>query len=338
MKSARGKRSGTDGMATMGEQARAGTTPPAAGRPTGTVLRVTVPASSANLGPGFDCFGLALSLFNEIVVDLERVGGVQHIGRDAEILASQENLVQTAMTVYSQATGRLLPAHGLTLYNKIPTTRGLGSSAAAIVAGLVAANMLAGEPLTREELMDLAGTMEGHGDNVGAALYGGFVVSLHDGHRFRALPVPVADDLRAVVFVPENLLSTAKARAVLPHQLSMADAVHNIGRAALLTVALQQQRYDLLATGMEDRLHQPYRTPLIDGLVELMGEACAAGAYGACLSGAGPSLLALADRDQAVVVAAALARAAHERGSSGEVLQLDICRGGVQVAWEATDN
>jgi homoserine kinase len=176
--------------------------------------------------------------------------------------------------------------------------------------------------------------MEGHGDNVGAALYGGMVVSVFDGQRYRAVPVPVADDLRAVVFVPEKLLSTAAARAVLPASLSMADAIHNIGRAALLTVALQQRRYDYLATGMEDRLHQPYRAPLVDGLVELMEVAKAAGAYGASLSGAGPSMLALADRDQAVVVAAALARAAHERGASGEVLQLDICRTGVQATWD----
>lgn len=297
-------------------------------------LRVRVPASSANLGPGFDCFGLALALFNEVILDLTAEPGVQHVGRDAAVLATQENLVQTAMEVYTRATGLCLPAHGMTLVNQIPTTRGLGSSAAAIVAGLVAANTLAGEPLGIDELMHLAGEMEGHGDNVGAALYGGLVVSINDGGRYRAIAIPVGDDLRAVVYVPENLLSTAAARAVLPKALTMADAVHNIGRAALLTVAIQQRRYDYLAAGMGDRLHQPYRAPLVEGLAELMEVAVTAGAYGACLSGAGPSLLALADPDQGMVVAAALARAAHERGSSGEVLQLDICRTGAQAIWE----
>jgi homoserine kinase len=303
-------------------------------RPTSR-LRVKVPASSANLGPGFDCLGLALSLFNEVVIDPAAAPGVQYLGRDAEVLATQENLVLTAMEHFRRATGRAVPPAALTLNCSIPTTRGLGSSAAAIVAGLVAANALTGAPLTAADLMHLAGEMEGHGDNVGAALYGGMVVSVFDGGRYLAIPVPVADDLRAVVFVPEKLLSTAQARAVLPAHLSMADAVHNIGRAALLTVALQQRRYEFLGVGMEDRLHQPYRAPLVDGLAELMAVARAAGAYGACLSGAGPSLLALADPDQAVVVAAALARAAHERGASGEVLQLDICRTGAQAHWEA---
>jgi homoserine kinase len=297
-------------------------------------LRVKAPASSANLGPGFDCLGLALSLFNEVTIDLDGEPGVQFVGRDAEVLATQENLVLTAMDVFARATGQTAPPAAMTMACSIPTTRGLGSSAAAIVTGLVAANALAGEPLTPADLMHLAGEMEGHGDNVGAALYGGMVVSVYDGRRYTAIPVPVADDLRAVVFVPEKLLSTSAARAVLPKSLSMADAVHNIGRAALLTIAFQQRRYEFLAAGMEDRLHQPYRAPLVDGLEDLMAVARAAGAYGACLSGAGPSLLALADPDQAVVVAAALARAAHERGASGEVLQLDICRSGAQAVWE----
>lgn len=299
-----------------------------------TRLRVQVPASSANLGPGFDCFGLALLLFNEIIVDLDASPSVTHLGRDAELLATQENLVQSAMRVFERETGYLVPPHGLTLLNKIPTTRGLGSSAAAIVAGLVAANMVTGERLNQADIMHLAAAMEGHGDNVGAALYGGFVVSIHEQGRFLAITIPVADELRAVVFVPENLLSTTKARGVLPKTLSMADAVHNIGRAALLAVALQQRRYEHLGLGMDDRLHQPYRMPLVDGLTEMMAVARSAGAYGACLSGAGPSMLALADRDQAVVVAAALARAAREHGRSGEVHQLDICRSGVQVSWE----
>jgi homoserine kinase len=299
-----------------------------------TQLRVRVPASSANLGPGFDCLGLALALFNEVVLDPAAPPAVHYIGRDAEVLATQENLVATAMDEFARAAGVRVPPAAMTLITSIPTTRGLGSSAAAIVAGLAAANVLSGADLPDADLMHIAGTLEGHGDNVGAALYGGMVVSVFDGQRYQAAPVPVADDLRAVVFVPEKLLSTAAARAVLPASLSMADAVHNIGRAALLTVALQQRRYDLLAAGMEDRLHQPYRAPLVDGLGEMMAVARAAGAFGACLSGAGPSMLALADLDQAVVVAAALARAAHEHGLSGEVLQLDICRTGVQVVWD----
>jgi homoserine kinase len=297
-------------------------------------LRVKAPASSANLGPGFDCFGMALSLFNEIEIDPNGAPGVHYLGRDAELLATQENLVLTAMDVFARATGQVVPPVAMTMNCSIPTTRGLGSSAAAIVAGLVAANALTGEALTPADLMHLAGEMEGHGDNVGAALYGGLVVSIFDGRRYVAIPVPVADDLRAVVFVPEKLLSTAQARSVLPKSLSMADAIQNIGRAAVLTVALQQRRYEFLAAGMEDRLHQPYRAPLVEGLMDLMAVARAGGAYGACLSGAGPSMLALADPDQAVVVAAALARAAHERGISGEVLQLDICRTGAQAVWE----
>jgi homoserine kinase len=310
---------------------------PMAAMPAGepTRLRVRVPASSANLGPGFDCFGLALALFNEVVVDLTAEPGVEHVGRDAALLATQENLVQTAVDYYAQATGWSVPDYGMTLVNQIPTTRGLGSSAAAIVAGLVLANTLAGERLSQDDLMHLAGAMEGHGDNVGAALYGGLVVSIVDRGRHRAIQVPVGDDLRAVVYVPEKLLSTAAARAVLPKALTMADAVHNIGRAALLTVAFQQGRYEFLAAGMEDKLHQPYRAPLVDGLAELMAVAREVGAYGACLSGAGPSLLALTDRDVSVIVASALARAGHERGSSGEVLQLDICRTGAQAVWES---
>jgi homoserine kinase len=301
-----------------------------------TRLRIKVPASSANLGPGFDCFGLALSLFNEVELDLDLPSGVVLRGRDAEVLAGQENLVVKAMEAHSRCTGRSLPPAAMVLDNSIPTTRGLGSSAAAIVAGLTAANLLTGEPLTRAELMHLAGTMEGHGDNVGAALHGGMVVSFFDGQRHRAVEVPVGDDLVAVVFVPSRSLCTKEARAVLPATVSLADAIHNLGRATQLVVEMQQRRYDLLAKAMEDRLHQPYRARLVDGLPELMVASLDAGAHGACLSGAGPSVLALTGSDRSGPVGLALAQAARERGLAGEVLQLAVCPTGVEGRWEGS--
>ncbi|MCL2884150.1 MAG: homoserine kinase, partial [Oscillospiraceae bacterium] len=176
--------------------------------------------------------------------------------------------------------------------NHIPIARGLGSSSACIVAGLAGANALLGGPLSTAQLVDLATEMEGHPDNVAPAFYGGLVTSAMDGNRVYTVHVPVAEGMRFAVFIPPFELKTSDARAALPETVSRADAVYNLSRAALMTASLFSGDTENLRVAMQDRLHQPYRFPLIPGAPQVMEAAYALGAHGVCVSGAGSSLLA----------------------------------------------
>lgn len=274
-------------------------------------VRVSVPASVANLGPGFDALGLALDLFN--VVEVEPGGDdlrVEIVG-EARDLAREDNLVLRAMEHGFALAGSALPPLRLRLTNRIPVGCGLGSSAAAIVAGLVAANALLGDPWPPEKLLALATELEGHPDNVAPALWGGLVVSCGGGDGVRWVRLEAPSELQAVLVIPELRVPTREARRVLPGSVPFQDAVFNVGRAALLVAALSSRRYDLLREAMRDRLHQPYRAPLVPGLEEALGAAERAGALGAALSGAGPGLLAFVVGDcrrVAEAVQAVLAR------------------------------
>lgn len=292
-------------------------------------LEVSVPATSANLGPGFDALGLALDLRTRATLEVpaERPG-VRVIGRDASVLGRTRNLVEDGILHYLMLVGRTLPPYALTVENRLPVARGLGGSAAATVAGLALGAAALGDDYDPARLLPLALKMEGHGDNVAAALFGGLVVVWGEGGAIRARSLPIAASLHAVVFIPQRASSTKAARAVLPKQVAQADAVHNIARAALLVDALREGRAADLREAMSDRLHQPYRLPALPH-TPLLDAALAAGAYGAALSGAGSTLLAICTTETAPAIVAAMDRRAAELGVPGETLPLAIDRRGL---------
>jgi homoserine kinase len=257
-------------------------------------VHVRVPATSANLGPGFDALGLALTLYNEVTATEADGVTVTVDGEGAGRLPSDgDNVVARGVRQAYEAAARPFKGVALRCVNRIPGSRGLGSSAAAWVGGLVAGNALLGEPLSREALLALAARAEGHPDNAAAALHGGLTVScaLGDG-RIAVVSLPVPPTLRWIVLVPELTSATAEARAVLPDTVPRADAVFNVQRVALLLAGLQSGRADALAAALDDRLHQPYRLRLFPWLSSVIAAAGRAGALGCVLSGAGPSVLA----------------------------------------------
>lgn len=294
-------------------------------------VKVRVPATTANLGPGFDCLGLALGLHN--TVEIERTDGELRISVDGEgdnlISTGTTNLAYRAVAALFEHVGEPLLGLHIHLSNAIPLMSGLGSSSAAIVGGLVAANALLGEPLARDEILALAIEIEGHPDNVAPALLGGLVVVADaEGapiyRRIRISPLDV------VVVVPDFQLATAEARAALPAQVPFADAVHNLGRTALLVQGLSHADYDLLACAMDDRLHQPYRAPLIPGLADVFKAARQAGAAGVALSGAGPSVVAFTPQTHEAI-AEAMRRAFASHGLSARTMLLTTTTEGARI-------
>jgi homoserine kinase len=264
-------------------------------------VRIRVPATSANLGPGFDSFGLALALYDEVEV-ATTAGGLSVEATGPETVATDEsNLVVRAIRAGFDAAGQSPPGLALRCTNRIPHARGLGSSAAAIVAGVAAANALAGYCLGTDDLLRVAAALEGHPDNVAAALLGGFTIAWEDGAGPRALRVNPLPDLRPVAFVPTVRQATAASRATLPDRVDHADAAANAGRAALLALAISggeaagsvPARIPALFAATEDRLHQPYRLRAAPATGDLVARLRAAG-VAAVLSGSGPSVLALA--------------------------------------------
>lgn len=285
-------------------------------------VTVEAPASSANLGPGFDALALALDLHLRVTVTpldhgseqlLVEGEGADEIGLDAGnrfLIGLERGLL---------ALGLEAPVMRIEMRNEIPLARGLGSSAAAVVAGLRAAEAMAGAELGLERLHHIAAEVDGHPDNVGAALLGGFVIVHRDAAGApRAARFEPPPRLAAALFIPALPLRTAEMRAALPGQVAHADAAHNVGRAALVVAALTADRLELLGAMAEDRLHEPYRAAHFAALPELVAAALRAGALGAALSGAGSTVIALCDgADSAAAVAEALAAAAQSAGLPG---------------------
>jgi homoserine kinase len=262
-------------------------------------VRVRVPATTANLGPGFDCLGLALDLWNEANFSLAGRGvRVQVSGEGAGRLpGGAGNLVARAFLYYYRGAGLDEPAGvRIECHNAIPSGSGLGSSASAVLQGLLAADALSGCALPWAEILKLAVDLEGHADNAAAALHGGLTVAVHSEERWlvRRFDVP---PLRAALVLPDVDLPTHTARKALPTHVPHADAVFNSSRTPLVVEALRAGDLELLGQVMEDRLHQPYRLPLIPGAVEALRAARAAGAAAAAISGAGPSLIAFCAAD-----------------------------------------
>ncbi|MGH2492940.1 MAG: homoserine kinase [Candidatus Limnocylindria bacterium] len=294
-------------------------------------LRVRVPASSANLGPGFDSFAVALPLLAEFELRPARTWSVTVEGDGDGIPADDENLFVVAARAAARVAGRELPAQHVTQRSAIPIARGLGSSAAAIVGGAVAANTLLGEPFDRRTILRIASEVEGHADNVAAALYGAFTVALPDEGGPVATRLVFPRTWRVCLLIPGRPLSTEQARAVLPEQVSRADAVFNVAHGAALIAAVMRADGALLALAMADRLHQAARTELVPALGEIIAAAREAGAFGAALSGAGPSVLAVAPTRLASRVVAAMEEAAASAGAPGRGRVVRVRAAGAQV-------
>lgn len=260
------------------------------------MIQVSVPATSANVGAGFDSLGLAVSMHN--VFTFEEANGIHISSVDGtHVPAGANNLVyRSARVVYDQLG---IPLRGLriTQRNDIPMARGLGSSSACIVAGILGANALLGDRLTKRQMLTLATSIEGHPDNVAPAMLGGFVTSVIDEGQVYSVKKDIDPALAFAAFVPDFRLLTAKARAALPQMVSHKDAIYNLSRAALATAAFCDGDYALLGVATKDALHQQYRLPLIQGGDEVFELAMDQGAMAAYISGAGPTIMAVVHRD-----------------------------------------
>src|ERR1700693_1635946 len=260
-------------------------------------MRVRVPASSANLGPGFDALGLALGVYLTCTFEPAAQLSIRVRGRDAnKIPAGEDNLIwQTALRVAQDVDG-VLPRIALEIDNDIPIEKGLGSSAAALTAGVEIADQLLGVHWKPHRILDEAAQIEGHPDNVAACVLGSIVASAIDsGGVARAVRLELPDHYGVAIIVPDFALPTVKAREVLPQSYSRADAVFNVQRAALLIAALATGTSSAFPTALDDRMHQPYRAALIPGLADVL-KLRAPGLLGCALSGAGPSVLAFYER------------------------------------------
>jgi homoserine kinase len=286
-------------------------------------FKVRAPASSANLGPGFDALGLALDLWNEIEITTDGDNpSVEIGGADAALLDGKENYTLLAMKELAQLYYRKLPPFSIRVKADIPVARGLGSSAAALVSGLIAANRLLNLQLSRTELFQQAWQMEGHGDNVGAAIYGGAVLAVAGVNDALCLSNGATMGLTPVVFIPEATSATWAARAALPSSVPHPDAAYNVGMAAGLSVGLLTGNREAIAAGMHDRLHEPYRARLFSHLTPMTDAARSAGAIGACLSGAGPTILVLTEPERVERLIEVLRAVATEHGVAGDARAL----------------
>lgn len=276
------------------------------------MIKIRVPATSANLGPGFDCMGLALDVWNEITFEAADQFKYGASGEGAEKLnKGNRNLLTKAFAQAYEVCGQKIPGVRISARNEILMSSGLGSSAAAIVAGLLGANEMLGNPLKENQLLEIATKTEGHPDNVAPALMGGLVVSITtgDGVLYRRHEIP---DWTIVIVKPLVEWLTKTARAVLPKSVSRADSIFNIGRAILVTDALRSGDLELLQAAMDDRIHQPYRLKHISGGMAAYKTAKQFGA--AALSGAGPSIIAFVSAEKAELAKAEIASVFEERG------------------------
>ncbi len=373
-----------------------------------STVTVTVPATTANLGPGFDCIGAALTLYNHFKFSLLQEAETLRItatgAEAAKVTTDSSNLAYQAFVKLYEYLGQSPPSVAIDISLGVPLARGLGSSATAIAGGLVGANYLAGEPLTSVEVMQLAIAIEGHPDNVVPALFGGCRLAATKGEppqppltkgglnaaviesplskgglnsesplskpglnsepplskpglnsepplskpglnsepplskggqggcNWEICDIPWHSDIVPIVAIPDFELSTAEARKVLPTEYSKADAIFNAAHLGLLVRGLATGNADWLRSAMQDKIHQPYRQSLIKGYSAVREAAIAAGAYEMVISGAGPTLLALASREVATAVAAAMADAWQQEGAIAEVRSLSLDTQGAKIS------
>ena len=262
-------------------------------------IGVRIPATTANLGSGFDALGLALTLYNEVYFTEDDGAAVrveiEGLGKESIPDGFADNMVGKAMVRAAAVNGGKLPKSGiLHLVNRIPVARGLGSSSAALVGGIILGNVLTGNGMDRQTMLNLANEMEGHPDNVAPAFCGGLCMSVLDSGNPVTQRVPLGEELSFITVSPSLEVSTEQASAVLPHTLPYKDGVFNVSRVAFLVTAFMNKQYDNIRYGLEDRLHMPYRLPLIPGGERALQAAVEAGALGATVSGSGSTVIAFA--------------------------------------------
>ena len=295
-----------------------------------SAVTVKVPATTANIGSGFDCLGAALTLHNQFRFSVSSGESLRIVATGAEadrVSTDASNLVYQSFIKLYDHLGKTPPSVQIEIAMDVPLARGLGSSATAIVAGLVGANYLAGSPLSQEEILQLAIALEGHPDNVVPALMGGCRLAASGIDRnWEICDVPWDQSVVPIVAIPNFELSTAEARRVLPTHYTRADAIFNASHLGLLLRGLETGRSDWLRSALQDRIHQPYRQALIQGYESVQLATLTAGAYGMVISGAGPTLLALTDLASAEAVKAAMILAWAEQGVDVrvELLKLDM--------------
>ena len=258
------------------------------------MFKIQIPATSANLGAGFDALGLALTFYN--YVEMEESDRIDIKSSDGlDIPTDEKNLIYISAKDLFNVCGKKLDGLNLRQTNSIPMARGLGSSSACIIAGLVGANKMLGDPLTKDDLVDLSAQIEGHPDNTAPALLGGIVTAVFDGRKVHWVKQEVFTKLKFVAVIPDFELKTEQARACLPKEIAHKDAVYNLSRAALFSASLLTGKFENLRTAVDDKLHQPYRMELIPHCREVFDIAYTHGAYGAYISGAGPTIMAIVD-------------------------------------------
>jgi len=300
---------------------------------------ISVPATTANIGPGFDCLGAALSLYNRFTFSpLDAAPGTVEItasGTESDrVQTDASNLVYQAFVKFYQALEQPVPAVKIAIEMEVPLARGLGSSATAIVGGLVGANALTGFATSRAIVTQLAIAMEGHPDNVVPALTGGCrLAATNPQGEWEICDIPWHDSITPIVAIPDFELSTAEARRVLPATYSRADAIFNTAHLGLLVRGLETGNANWLTAALDDRVHQPYRKNLIPGYDAIHQAAMKAGAYGLVISGAGSTVLALAETSQAEPVRTAIATTwqSLEMKAEVKVVQLDRAGANAQI-------
>jgi homoserine kinase len=303
---------------------------------------VDVPATTANLGPGFDCLGAALDLNNRFAMRRIEGGGerfelIIEGSEGSHLRGGPENLVYRAAQRVWKAAGLEPVALEARVRLAVPPARGLGSSATAIVAGLMGANALVGEPLSKEKLLELAIDIEGHPDNVVPSLLGGLCMTAKAAsQRWRVVRCEWTSTVKAVVAIPSIRLSTSEARRAMPKTIPVSDAVVNLGALTLLLQGLRTGNGDLISDGMHDRLHEPYRWRLIKGGDQVKQAAIDAGAWGCAISGAGPSVLALCAEDKGMAVSRAMVRAWEAAGVASRAPVLNVQTTGSH--WQPADD
>ena len=294
------------------------------------IVKVKVPATTANLGAGFDTFGLALTLYNEFEVEEADGVFIESYPENKFLKNPENNLFIKVVKYLCEAEGKKFHGAKLKQTVTIPVARGLGSSATAIVAGILTGFAVHKKPLTDEEFFKVAYLFEPHPDNLLPAWKGGFITALKTEDKTYYSKIDFPQELKAVVVIPDFELSTELARSVLPKEIPLKDAVFNIQRASLFIRALQEKRFDLLKVAMEDRLHQPYRKSLIPNFDKVIQYAYDSGAVGASLSGAGSTMLALA-LDDFDKIGQAMVSAFSEAGINAKYLVLDVDTEGAKV-------
>lgn len=297
------------------------------------MVRVRVPATTANIGPGFDCLGMAVDMYNTIEVEEWDEGlHIEVRGQGChEVPRDHTNLVYSAMNRIFDEVGYRPKGIRMVLTNDIPVARGLGSSAACIVGGMVAANALMGFKLGLPELMRLAVQADGHPDNVVPAVVGGVTAACLEGNEVVYIKMDPPTGIRLVVMIPDFELNTTKARQVLPNAVPLKDAVFNISRTAILVASFLTGRSDMLAIATQDRLHQPYRKALIPHWDDIFFYASKYGAKGVFLSGAGPAIIAIVEEGDAAVFVEKVREAVSRFEERWEIRIVDFCRNGVEV-------